>query len=137
MNSNDLRVRWVSGLMSVTERSTSPTLRWVLPPVDPTESSYVLSHDHTRAFSTLLPLSLPLSPRTCTECALASAYRPESHPRYSSRASSYTPYVRVGMLQVYWQHEQFSRKRVLGATISHKPTAASTIGRGSILDTKV
>jgi hypothetical protein len=39
--------------------------------------------------------------------------------------------------EVYWQHEQFSRKRVLAATASHKKQAAPSFEHGHILDRHV
>merc|ERR1712072_693854 len=36
--------------------------------------------------------------------------------------------------EVYWQHEQFSRKRVLAATASHKKHATPSLEHGSIFD---
>lgn len=39
--------------------------------------------------------------------------------------------------EVYWQHEQFSRKRVLAATLSQEPSAKTAIEHASIMDRKV
>merc|ERR1712166_90278 len=39
--------------------------------------------------------------------------------------------------EVYWQHEQFSRKRVLAATLSHQASAKPATAHASILDRKV
>jgi len=39
--------------------------------------------------------------------------------------------------EIYWQHEQFSRKRVLSATVSHHAQASPSLEHGSIFDRAV
>lgn len=39
--------------------------------------------------------------------------------------------------EVYWQHEQFSRKRVLAGTVSHRKDASPSFEHGSIFDRHV
>jgi len=45
--------------------------------------------------------------------------------------------INIAQPEVYWEHEQFSRKRVVAGTLSHKSTPAGPFSRAGLFDKKV
>eukprot|EP00026_Physarum_polycephalum_P007378 Phypoly_transcript_07437.p1 GENE.Phypoly_transcript_07437~~Phypoly_transcript_07437.p1 ORF type:complete len:545 (+),score=85.23 Phypoly_transcript_07437:27-1637(+) len=45
--------------------------------------------------------------------------------------------INIAQPEVYWEHEQFSRKRVVAGTLSHKSAPSGPLSRAGLLDKKV
>jgi len=45
--------------------------------------------------------------------------------------------INIALQEVYWEHEQFSRKRVVAGTLSHRSTPSAPFFRAGLFDTQV